>query len=260
MKVTTIIILLFCAVILKCDGLTNQETAEKIMGDNFFGVDDARKYFGIKPTKWQTNALKNIPFSEELLKENKDSHVLVAIFPVATFNFLYWDIDDKIGKKGENLLYPNDPYYYIDPYYGTLDEGQIHAVYQVRPCIGWRLIQKTPVKNSFSKNFLEQMALIKKNERVPTKEVMIYAVIGHYLKTGEKLFPCFYVRTSSALYKERLFRPIEFPWHFIVGSFDHRGIGLDWYVDVGSAIVGEKNEIISACWHALGIAVEIVPE
>jgi hypothetical protein len=63
--------------------------------------------------------------------------------------------------------------------------------------VGWHLVRKTPVSNSTSKTWLEQQAILSKDEETPTARVMIYTMIGHYLATGERLFESIYVRCSD---------------------------------------------------------------
>jgi hypothetical protein len=60
----------------------------------------------------------------------------------------------------------------------------------------WRLIRKTPVENSFDKNWEEQQALIdpQTDEVLLTRQV-IYTIILHRFATRERLFETRYVRT-----------------------------------------------------------------
>ena len=41
------------------------------------------------------------------------------------------------------------------------------------------------------------MSLLAKDEEVPSTRVMVYAIIGHYLVTGERLFENVWVRCSD---------------------------------------------------------------
>ncbi|HUZ92655.1 MAG TPA: hypothetical protein VNG29_01510, partial [Candidatus Paceibacterota bacterium] len=47
------------------------------------------------------------------------------------------------------------------------------------------------------KTWQEQQALLSKNEEVPAARVLVYAIIGHYLATGEQLFKGDFVRSSD---------------------------------------------------------------
>jgi len=156
---------------------TSQKRAREIMGRNFFGVEEAIKYFGVNPTSQQTVALSEIPFSEAVLEQSKNTHVLVAIFSLSIL-----EIRGKVQDKG---LFYNQDWYNKQSF--AKERGEVI----------WQLVRKTPVDNSTSKNWQEQQALLGKANEVPTAQVMVYTIIGHYLATGERLFEHIYVRTSS---------------------------------------------------------------
>jgi hypothetical protein len=151
---------------------------EKIMGDNFFGIEEAIKYFGVKPTSEQLSILSKIPFPEEILRECKDTHILVAVFPLSIH-----EIYGKVRRQLFQFGYLHDwlHFYYLK------EHGNV----------SWQLIRKTPVDDSFFKNWQKQQSLINKNEEIPTTRVMVYAIIGHFLATHEYLFEYVSVRTSS---------------------------------------------------------------
>jgi len=154
---------------------TNQKRAREIMGRNFFGVEEAIKHFGVNPTRQQLAALSEIPFSEAVLEQSKNTHVLVAVFP-----FSILEIRGKVDSK---LFY---------------DQSWYNKQSFAKECgeVNWQLILKTPVPDSTYKNWQEQLALLNKDYGVPTAQVMVYTIIGHYLATGERLFENIYVRTS----------------------------------------------------------------
>jgi len=63
--------------------------------------------------------------------------------------------------------------------------------------VNWQLVRKTPVDNSTSKNWQEQQELLGEDDEVPTSQVVVYTIIGHFLAVGERLLEHIYVRTSS---------------------------------------------------------------
>jgi len=156
---------------------TDQKRARKRMGRNFFGIEEAIKHFGVNPTRQQLAALSEIPFSEAVLEQLKDTHVLVAVFPLSIL-----DIRGKVQDKG---LFYNQDWYNKEAF--AKNHGEVT----------WQLVYKTEVANSTSKNWQDQQALLGKDDKVPTAQVMVYTIIGHYLATGERLFKHIYVRTSS---------------------------------------------------------------
>ncbi|MDD2731916.1 MAG: hypothetical protein PHI53_01825 [Candidatus Pacebacteria bacterium] len=191
---------------------TSQKRAREIMGRNFFGIEEAIKHFGVNPTRQQTLALSEIPFSEEVLQKAKDTHVLVAVFPLSIL---------EIRGKVDSRLFCDQSWYNEE------------SVARDRGKTSWHLVSKTPVNNSTSKNWEEQLALIGEEDEVPTAQVMVYTIIGHYLATDERLFEHIYVRTSSvASVGRRLF----------VGAFDLRGLYVcyDWD-DYRSADLGVSS-------------------
>lgn len=190
-------------------GITTPDHARQIMGKNFFGVEEAQTHFKIKPTAEQLFSLSEIPFSETELKECKDKHILVAVFPIS-INDLHSGVDGK--------LFHNQDWYNNQAFANERGE------------VGWHLISKTPVKNSTSKTWNEQQKLIQKNDEVPTAQVMVYAIIGHLKATGELLFENIYVRCSSVASGRRV----------SVGCFDASGLyvhnwGGDAYCRIGVA-------------------------
>lgn len=160
-----------------CTPTTSQERACEIMGKNFFGIREAVKRFRVNPTQEQLNALAKIPFSEEVLEQAKDTHVLVAVFPLSII---------KIRVKARELFCLKEIAWWDDESFAK-ERGEV----------GWHLVRKTPIDKSTSRNWQEQQATLPKNDEVPTARVMVYTIIGHCLATGERLFKSGCVRTSS---------------------------------------------------------------
>jgi len=159
------------------EATTSQKRAREIMGTNMFGVEEAIRHFGVNPSKAQLAALAEIPFLETVLEQCKNTHILVAVFPLSIL-----DIRNKANVR--ELFYDQSWY-----------NGESFA--KERGRIGWQLVRKTPVDNSVSKNWGEQQVLISQDDEVPTAQVLAYTIIGQYLATGGQLFEKIYVRTSS---------------------------------------------------------------
>ena len=157
---------------------TSQKRAREIMGKNFFGVEEAIKHFGANPSKQQIAYLAEVPFSESLLEACKNTHVLVAVFPLSIL-----DIRSKVDRK---LFYSHEDTWYNKQAFAK-EKGEI----------GWQLVRKTPVENSTNKTRNEQQALLGKNDETPKAQVVVYMIIGHYLTTGERLFGNNCIRCSD---------------------------------------------------------------
>ena len=158
---------------------TNQKRAREIMGRNMFGVEEAISHFGVKPTRQQTAALSEIPFSRATLEGAKETHVLVAVFPLSIL-----EIRGKVATHDSRPLYEQDWY---NKQAFAKEKGETE----------WKLVKKTPVANSTSKTWPEQQALLANNEETPTARVMVFTSIGHFLSTAERLFERVYVRCSD---------------------------------------------------------------
>lgn len=152
------------------------QRAREIMGTNFFGPDDASTHFGVTPSKAQLEALSEIPFTEEELIEKRQSHILAACFPLSV---------SDIRRRVRSEMFCEDLWY----------DEELFANRRGSTC--WQLVRKSPVESSISKSWDEQRALLAKQEYSPLASVLIYIIIGHFLKTGECLFPGLYVRCQD---------------------------------------------------------------
>lgn len=160
--------------------------AREIMGRNFFGIEEAALHFGIHLTKTNFPQLKYTPFSEATLNECKDSHILVA-YPGLSVNDVRRRYKELFGKQ--DWL-----------------NGEKFA--NIRNQIGrWILVRKTPIKNSFSKTYDEQKALLEYNENNFSACAFVYTMIGHFLSTRERLFEKCAIHTSdmSSKFGERVY-------------------------------------------------------
>ena len=182
---------------------TSQKLAREIMGTNFFGIEEAIKHFGVNVTKQQLAALAEVPFSEEVLKSCKDTHVLVALFPLSIL-----DIRGIAKKQSDRTLFYSQDWY--DKQAFAKDKGEV----------GWQLVRKEPIANSTSKTWKDQQALLSKDEETPTARIVVYTMIGHFLATGERLFEKIYVRcVDLASDGDRVY----------VGYFDSDGLRVNGY-------------------------------
>lgn len=161
------------------EATTSQKRAREIMRRNMFGVEEAIQHFGINPSKQQLDVLADVPFTEAVLEGCKETHILVAIFPMSIL-----DIRGRVSKEDQNLFYNQDWY-------------NKETFAKKRGEVEWQLVRKTLVENSTSKSWDEQQTLLAINEEVPMARVMIYTITGHYLATGERLFENTYVRCSD---------------------------------------------------------------
>ena len=156
---------------------TSQKIAREIMGENMFGIEEAVKHLGVNATKQQFAYLAEVPFSEEVLKSSKDTHVLVAVFPLSIL-----DIRGIAKKQSDRTLFYSQDWY--DRQAFAKDKGKV----------GWQLVRKVPIDNSTSKTWNDQQALLGNDEETPKARIVVYTMVGHFLATEERLFEKIYVR------------------------------------------------------------------
>jgi len=149
----------------------SQKRAREIMGRNFFGVEEAIKHFGVNPSRRQLAVLGEVPFSEETLTVCKDTHVLVAVFPISIVEIR----GNKRALFSRACRITNQEF--------ANDAGEI----------GWQLVHKVPIGLPW-KTWGELQGLLSKDEETPKAQVMVYTIIGFFLATGERLFEKVYVR------------------------------------------------------------------
>lgn len=169
--------------------------ARAIMGKNFFGIEEAKKYFNIVPTEEQLFTLSKIPFSDATLRKCRDTHLLVSVFPLS--------LSDIREKKRE--LFYRFRWYITEDFAKEKGDAQ------------WQLIRKTPVPGSLNVPMSDQLILMRDDEDVPSARVMVYAIIGYFLSTGERLFEQTNVRCSDIDSTD---------FRVYVGLFDSRGLNI----------------------------------
>jgi len=146
---------------------SSQSLAREIMGGkNFFGVEKAVKHLGVKPTVRELLCLDKVPFSEEVLESCRDTHVLVAVFPMSILDIR----GRKLEKQG---LFFSQKWY--DKQAFAKDKG----------FVGWQLVRKKPIAKTWNN--------LSKDEETPTAQILVYTIVGHFLANGERLFEMSYV-------------------------------------------------------------------
>ena len=155
---------------------TDQKRAREIMGENFFGIEESKRFFGVNPSRWQIWRISRIPFSEEMLDACKDTHILSSVFPIT--------IPDFYNKFG-NTLFP-----YVS-HYCKNNLNYIDHKGHLKKAVGetaWILLRKEPMFIGKSLMKIKTLSLLCKEDKVPTVLSIVYSMIGHFLKTGNRLF------------------------------------------------------------------------
>lgn len=163
-----------------------QEEARKIMGRNYFGIEEAIKFLRVNPSKEQIDLLSNVPFSEKKLKECKETHLLVAVFPLS--------FKEIFQRPGTRIMYNNS-----EPVLENLDH------WYSKPLFGWYLVSKNGVDGSEYKDWDQQQLILGKDECVPSVWLVFYSVLSHYLATDEILLKNIRVRCIEELQGAHVF-------------------------------------------------------
>lgn len=173
----------------------SQERAREIMGSNFHGPDQVAEHFRVRFTEDELGRLAEVPFSEDVLESCKDTHILVAGYPLSILEV----------KKRAKPHFWNQDWYIGEPF-----------AKKTKPELRWYLVRKTAVPNSFSKTWAEQQELLE-TSFVPQACVMVYSIVLHFLATGERLFERTYVRCQDV---------DSGGYRVDVGRFDAGGLGV----------------------------------
>ncbi len=182
---------------------SSQRCAQDIMGKNFLGIEKVIQHFSIVPTQEEIAKLADVPFSKTILRERKDTHILVAVFPLSILD---------IRKKVERNLFDSHNYAWYNNQAFAKEKGET----------SWHLIRKDVVPESTNKTWQEQQALLDEKEGVPSARVMTYTIIGYYMSSGERLFEKTYARCQCLC---------SLDGQVGVGRFGSRGLYVSnyWY-------------------------------
>lgn len=155
---------------------TSQRRAKEIIGRNMLDMGDVMQHFRVVFSDEQKIKLSNIPWSESVLQECKDTHILFPGFPLTLL--------DIRGRMPRGHFY-----FYEDAWYNTED-----FVKEEKVGCRWYLIRKEAVSDSFNKTFQEQEKLISSQEEVPYAREAVFGIMLLERVTGEHLFKNVYVR------------------------------------------------------------------
>lgn len=173
-----------------------QKVARRLMGANFLGVPEVVKHFGVIPTAKLLD-LQYVPFSERTLRDCARTHILIA-------------------DVGLSLLEVRQAVSHLGLFWKSRTFNEAAEFANRTEMARWRLIRKTPVVDSIGEVWSKQRSLVNTDlDEIPSARRITYAVILHFLVTGERLLEKVFVRTGDALPRGR---------HIEVGRFDSQGL------------------------------------
>lgn len=152
------------------------EVAAAILGaGNVLGILDVERHFRRPYSEHELRALATVPFSDETLRQYKDTHVLIAGAPLSV---------NEMRKLADSIFCPGD-WYNREAFATTKKVGA-----------RWYLLRKEPVPESRNKTYDEQTALLK-DEEVPFACEVTYLVVLYWLTHRERLLPHVFVRCQD---------------------------------------------------------------
>lgn len=176
-------------------------------------VKASAKHFGVRLSSKLTRQLGPVPYSDAVLSECAETHVLVPYLGLSLAQVhqahlgLFWSKDDNAWYRQAHHSYSS-------------------TKHQPR----WYLVQKTVLLGSLGKTWSEQLQLVQEsavNEVVPAA-VLVYAIVFHYLETGGRLLAGHYVRTNDVTEGDRVH----------VGVFDVFKLDVSAWDDYSSSDLG----------------------
>ena len=185
------------------DASTDQKLARAIMGSAAIFPEDVTELMKVRFSANQLTQLESIPFTEATLREVRDTHVLIAGYPLSILD---------IGKKVPHLFYARGGGWYAN---------EAFARKKVR--LAWHLVRRDVVPGSTSKTFQEQTALLGSNDFVPRASEMTYAAILGLMATGKRIPENVYGRCED----------IDSYGYRVYVGFDSGGFSVSSYGDDG---------------------------
>jgi hypothetical protein len=146
---------------------SSPERAREIMGKNYLGVEEGIKRLRIKPTREQLATFSKVPFFEAVLEGLKNDFILAAVFPLSPLEIL--------ARVDEHIFGEAKEYCRERPF--AKECGQA----------SWQLVPRCRVNYTKEKLLEGQQRILGLSRNNPTAQVVLYAIVGHYLATGEKV-------------------------------------------------------------------------
>lgn len=159
--------------------LLTESDAKNVMGENFVGRKEAQHAIGYEPD-WQLEHLMQfIPVSRELLRECKDTHILVPGYPLSILD-LQGVLESRFQK--DIFAFPITDKKYPLPLYFDQPFARTKAG------LRWFLVRKSVMLNSYDKNFDQQCEMLNQGEECPEAWELAYAMALYAAVKGIRLY------------------------------------------------------------------------
>lgn len=156
--------------------------AQEIMGSNFFGLAEARKFFPSYMTRAKGQCFPEVPWSVATLRKCRETHVLMLVPPISL---------RALVRQSKRDVVVDSKAYFWSP-----------IVWSLYPLVekelaGWALLRKSAVPGSHGLAHSEQVKLLSKVEAKPSLRLMLYGMLAHFYVSGERLLSSERVRCSD---------------------------------------------------------------
>lgn len=143
------------------------EMAREIMGKKaFWGLEEALGRFKVKMAKENQLALKQVPFTEEMLLRSRKDHILAI----------------KVGLSPHDLYLRSGFEHLIDKAWSQ------HPLAKIKGNIGWSLVRTEVFPGSLGGRLSAQKTLLGKDDRVPSVGTLINAIVAYRILNGVGIF------------------------------------------------------------------------
>ena len=164
--------------------VTEVRRAYEIMGENVLGIKRVIKHFHVTYTNHELRGLALVPFSEETLERCKNTHLLIAGYPMSISQ-----IFKRIPENFRNMFFEKTPVY-------THETFITHKKVDLR----WYLIRKEIFMNESRLTFPQQQ--VKFKVLFPSEEItraceLVYAMALHLLVKKTSLLKDGYARCGD---------------------------------------------------------------
>jgi hypothetical protein len=174
--------------------------ARQILRENFLGAEQSVTHFKLSPTPSELERLSAVPWSENELIHLRDSHLLVAVFPISLAQILQSVPSVMHGQS----WYDSEPF--------------AHR----RGNSKWWLIAKSCPERFLSRNWEGQVQMLQRAAAIPTVRVFAYSIGIYYLANHRHLFPSLLVRCKDV---------ISSSCHITAGEFQLDGLRISYEWD-----------------------------